>query len=780
MIDLSNVLPGWRAVEKIGEGSYGKVYKCVNDNAFGISDECAVKIISIPMNDNEIREVWAENPSEHAFKMHFREIVENFANEIKLMLTLNGSPNVVTIRSYKIIERQNKIGWDICICMDYLTPFAKYSRQKSFNDEEIRKFGIDICSALEVCAKYGIIHRDIKPDNIFIDKFGNFRLGDFGVAKQLENSTASLTRIGTMRYMAPEVYDGRKYDARADIYSLGMVMYKLLNNGRDPLTDPHKEYLTDKEVAAASEMRRRGAKLPPPCNASRELARIILKACEFNPDYRYSSASEFKRDLERFVSDNNGNTQTQIAPDLRDMFNTEYAPIDPSTVAPRSVLNQTAAQAPAMPVRQQYAPPAAQQVQMPVHQMAAPVQQQPRQKSGKGAVIAAVLLSLLAVVAVVVCVVLFLNKDDEKAEEKDKNKNETGVVHQEDAPEIEIMTDDGYYYEPDEGDEPATQNEQVDGNVYADYYNDAVEAYNSGNYGAAAILFGKAQNYKNAAESANTLWAYVTKYETVSAGYDHTVAIKSDGTVVATGSNQYGQCNVSGWSNIVSVSAGSGHTVALKADGTVVAAGWNKDGQCNVSGWRDIVAVAAGGNHTVGLKADGTVLATGFSSHNRCNTGSWSNIVAISAGSDHTVGLKADGTVVATGYSVDGQCDVSGWKNIKAISTGTEHTVGLKADGTVVVAGNNRHGECDVENWSNVRVILAKDFHTIAITNDGAILTTGLNDLGQNNISNMSFVDIAAGWSHTAVLHADGTVTAIGDNAKGQCNTESWSRIKTP
>lgn len=774
MIDLSNILPGWRAVEKIGEGSYGRVYRCVNDNAFGISDECAVKIISIPMSNNEIREVWAENPSEHAFKMHFREIVENFANEIKLMLTLNGSPNVVTIRSYKIIERQNQIGWDIYICMDFLTPFAKYSRQKNFNDEEIRKFGIDICSALEVCAKYGIIHRDIKPDNIFIDKFGNYRLGDFGVAKQLENSTASMTRIGTMRYMAPEVYDGRKYDARADIYSLGMVMYKLLNNGRDPLTDPYKEYLTDKEVASASEMRRRGAQLPPPCNASRELARIILKACEFNPDYRYSSANEFRRDLERFVAENSENTETQIAPDLRKMFNPEYATVDQSTVAPRSVLTS----APAMTVRQPYAPPAAQQVQMPV-QMQTPVQQQEKPKSGKGAVIAAVLLSLLAVVAVVVCAVLFINKDNQKSDEEDKTKNEQGFVFQEDAPEIEIMTDDGYYFEPDESGESATQSAQADGNVYAGYYNDAVEAYNSGNYGLAAILFSKAQNYKNAEASAQTLWAYVAKSETVSAGYDHTVAVKKDGTVVATGSNQYGQCNVSGWSNVVSVSAGSGHTVALKADGTVVAAGWNKDDQCNVSGWRDIVAVSAGGNHTVGLKADGTVVATGFSKHDRCNTGSWSNVVAISAGSDHTVALKADGTVVATGYSENEQCDVGEWTNIKAIATGTEHTVGLKADGTVLVAGDNRHGECDVEGWSNVRMILAKDFHTIAITNDGKILTTGLNDLGQNDIGNLSFVGISTGWSHTAVLHADGTVTAIGDNAQGQCGTDDWSDIRT-
>lgn len=763
MIDLSCILPGWTAVAKIGEGSYGKVYKCVNNDSFGISDECAVKIISIPTNDKEIREVWAEAPSEQAFKMHFREIVENFANEIKLMLTLNGCPNVVTIRSYKIVEHQNKIGWDIYICMDYLTPFTKHSHGKSFGDEEIRKFGIDICSALEVCAKYGIIHRDIKPDNIFIDKFDNYRLGDFGVARQLENSTTSMTRIGTMRYMAPEVYDGRKYDARADIYSLGMVMYKLLNNGRDPLTDPHKEYLTDKEVAAASEMRRKGAKLPPPCNASRELSRIILKACEFNPDYRYSSASEFKKDLERFTSVD-GETATQVAPkDFSDIPQPEYAPIDSTPAPPRSVLNRDV-QPPYVPVTKPIQPhtTVSQKPAAPVQQT--PVQQ--KQKSGKGPVIVAVILSILAVAAVVLCVFLFLNKGD-TSDSKGKDKNDNNVVQQEEPPEIEVITD-----ESDNGENSET-------NSYAEFYNQAVEAYNSGDYKSAAILFGKAQNYKNAAESAQTLWAYITKYETVSAGYDHTVAIKNDGTVIATGSNQYGQCEVAGWSNVISVSAGSGHTVALKADGTVVAAGWNEEGQCNVSSWRDIVAVSAGGNHTIGLKKDGTVVATGFSKHNRCDTGSWSNIVAISGGSDHTVGLKADGTVVATGYDGDNQCKVSGWKNVISISAGTEHTVGLKEDGTLVVAGNNRYGECSVSDWTNVRTVFAKNFHTIAITNDNVILATGLNDAGQNDISNVSLVDLSTGWSHTVILHPDGTVSAIGDDSFGQCRTDSWTNIKT-
>ncbi|MBR6784800.1 MAG: protein kinase [Clostridia bacterium] len=771
MIDLSCVLPGWSAVEKIGEGSYGKVYKCINNDSFGITDECAVKIISIPMNESEIREVWAENPSEQAFKMHFREIVENFANEIKLMLTLNGSPNVVTIRSYKIIEHKNKIGWDIYICMDYLTPFTKYALKKAFTEQEIIKFGTDLCSALEVCSKYGIIHRDIKPDNIFIDKFGNFRLGDFGVAKQLENNVASMTRIGTMRYMAPEVYDGRKYDARADIYSLGMVMYKLLNNGRDPLTDPTKPYITDKEAAAASEMRRKGAKFPPPCNAGRELSRIILKACEFNPDYRYSNASEFRKDLEACLTTAPSETFTEVSTNLNNVPYKQYAPIDSRPVAPRSIINQPQSQPnpaysqaqhtgypPVAPVMPQ---PRPQPVPQPRPQQF--VQPAPQKKTNYAPVIIAVFVTL-ALIAAAVIAVLFINKN----KETEDTKNEKSVIMEtEEAPSLEFIENGDIREAPSD-------------EVLAEHYKNALDAYNRSDYKSAAILFGKAQNYSNAAENASKLWRYLIKEETVSAGEKHTVGLSSNGTVIATGSNEFGQINVSGWKNIISVSAGASHTVALKADGTVVATGHNEYGQCNVSDWKNIVAVSAGGFHTVGLKADGTVVATGFDKHDRCNLSDWQNIIAVSAGSDHTVGLKADGTVVAKGYNGNKQCDVESWRNIVAISSGLEHTVGLTENGTVVAAGSNKQMQCEVSGWSNVRCISARGYHTVASKTDGTVLATGLNENGQCNVNGESgVIDVAAGWYHTVLLKNDGTVVAAGDSASGQCGVYGWSKLKT-
>lgn len=117
------------------------------------------------------------------------------------------------------------------------------------------------------------------------------------------------------------------------------------------------------------------------------------------------------------------------------------------------------------------------------------------------------------------------------------------------------------------------------------------------------------------------------------------------------------------------LSAGHYHTVALKSDGTVIATENNGNGQCSVSEWRNIVTVSAGDDNTLGLKSDGTVVATTISDESsdekQSEVSDWTNIIAVSVADNHSVGLKKDGTVVATGNNSDGQCNVDDWTNIK-------------------------------------------------------------------------------------------------------------------
>jgi len=268
-------------------------------------------------------------------------------------------------------------------------------------------------------------------------------------------------------------------------------------------------------------------------------------------------------------------------------------------------------------------------------------------------------------------------------------------------------------------------------------------------------------------------WTNITH---VAAGYEYTVGLKSDGTVVAVGNNREGQCNVGGWSNITQVAAGAAHTVGLKSDGTVAAVGNNYYGQRNVGGWMNISQVATGWGHTMGLKSDDTVVAVGCNGtvvevgarHYTCGGGqldvdSWTNIIQIAGGWGHTVGLKNDGTVVAVGGNPSGQCDVTGWTNITQVSAGAGHTVGLKSDGTVVAVGDNYYGQCNVGSWSGITQVSAGYWYTVGLKFDGTVVAVGDNYYGQRNVGGWTNItQVAAGWGHTVGRKNDGTVVAVG------------------
>ena len=303
----------------------------------------------------------------------------------------------------------------------------------------------------------------------------------------------------------------------------------------------------------------------------------------------------------------------------------------------------------------------------------------------------------------------------------------------------------------------------------------------AGQTSEAAIAFGRADGYRDARARSAALWAGVAQRDAIAAGDWYTVGLCADGTVAATGDNRNGQCDVSGWRDLVAVAASYDHTVGLRADGTVVATVDNKDGQCDVSDWQNIVAVAAGWFYTVGLRADGTAIAAGDNRNGQCDVSDWRDLVAVAAGSFHTVGLRADGTVVATGDNEDGQCDVSDWQNIVAVAAGTRHTVGLRADGTVVATGYNEHGQCDVSGWQEIVAVAAGWNHTVGLRADGTVVATGDNEYGQCDVSGWrDLVAVAAGYSHTVGLRADGTAVATGDNFHGQCDVSDWRDLLTP
>lgn len=282
----------WKITDEVGSGSYGAVYRAERQ----LGDEkvvSAIKIIHVPWNKAEGETLQKQmNLDADQTYSYYRGIVSDCECEIRAMEDLQGITNIVSVQDYAIVKETDRIGWTLYLRMEFLTCFSDYLQEHGIDEDEAIRLGIEICTALEFCAQEHIIHRDIKPENIFVTKHGNFKLGDFGISRKLDQAVSTYTQRGTSSYMAPEVYHSEQYGPSVDQYSLGLVLYRIMNGNRDPFLDPDKRLLNHRERQEAILKRLNGAALAPPSHASREFARIILKACSYEPCRRYENAAQ--------------------------------------------------------------------------------------------------------------------------------------------------------------------------------------------------------------------------------------------------------------------------------------------------------------------------------------------------------------------------------------------------------------------------------------------------------------------------------------------------------
>ncbi len=292
--------PEWQVEERLGKGSYGVVYACKRTDETGVVTRSAIKVIRIPKERDEEDPEDEETLPEQS-ESYLESVVRDLAEEIRLMETMKGNTNIVSIEDYLIRRLPEEKTRVILVRMELLTPLRKYMAQRPMDEREVIRLGEDLCAALDICRKNRIIHRDIKPDNICVNRNGDFKLGDFGEARVLENLTMSLTRRGTPSYMSPELYHHSagfsdiQSGSLMDLYSLGLVMYWLMNDRRLPFMP--EGMITPRSELEAFTRRISGEKLPPPCHASEELSKVILKACAMKPEDRYQSPAEMKEAL---------------------------------------------------------------------------------------------------------------------------------------------------------------------------------------------------------------------------------------------------------------------------------------------------------------------------------------------------------------------------------------------------------------------------------------------------------------------------------------------------
>ena len=287
--------PGWEVVRKIGEGSFGGVYEIHRTLPDGRVEKAALKKLTVPKDNSEIRELYSQSFSKENITAHYKDQMRELVNEYTLTQELNGCRNVVACHDVQCVQHADGIGWDIYIRMELLKPL-KHVLSADYQEMAVLKLGLSLCNALLACQEHHIVHRDIKPENILVSDRGEFKLGDFGIAKVSEK-TATGTMTGTMGYMAPEVANRWHYGAQADIYSLGMVLYWMMNRRTLPFLPFPPAIPTAAQRQEAANRRFAGEDFPPPVNGSRELKAIVMKACAFSTEDRYQTVRELSRDL---------------------------------------------------------------------------------------------------------------------------------------------------------------------------------------------------------------------------------------------------------------------------------------------------------------------------------------------------------------------------------------------------------------------------------------------------------------------------------------------------
>ena len=296
---INQIWPQWKVVDELGSGAFGTVYKAKREGR-GNTSYSAIKVIQIPKDGSVIKDLKYSGMNEQSVRHYFDKITENVLNEIKIMEELKSANNIVSIEDYEIVSNEEKCEYKILIRMELLQDLHTYLNVNTLSTEETVRLGMDICNALISCHSVNVIHRDIKIGNIFINKFGNFKLGDFGIAKQMEHLTQGMSHKGTNLYMAPEVFNGREYDCSVDTYSLGLVMYRMLNHGRLPFIPPFPAEYSYQEQSDAMLKRLSGAEILPPANCDKKLSQIILKACSYKVEGRYDSAQSMYNDLKHY------------------------------------------------------------------------------------------------------------------------------------------------------------------------------------------------------------------------------------------------------------------------------------------------------------------------------------------------------------------------------------------------------------------------------------------------------------------------------------------------
>jgi len=744
---------------------------------------------------------------------------ERFLDEARILARFEKDAGIVNVRDF---FEANNTAYIVMEYIDGVTLKEYLEQNGNFAPNEIVAKMRPVMESLSRVHAQGLVHRDISPDNIKMPSEGNLKLLDFGaarfVAADVDKTVTSMTKAG---YAPEEQYrSGGDQGAWSDIYALCSTIYKCIT-GITPPDAPqrlHNKTRGKQDIAPLSVL---GANIKP------ELEEVILKGMSVLQEDRYQNIAELllaidgKLDAKREGSSSFTGGSVKVSDTDEERKKRESDERAKREAEERLKLETEEKQ------KREVEERIRREVEERVKRETEGVKPKPNnKKQGVGIkrwIPAMVAACVVVAVGLSVFLFMWLGNDNDSV---DIFQVDAGITDTEPTPTVEpTPTPD-----PDPSYDPAPDPEitpifdvpagriiaaggtfgtgshtialQNDGTVVTTgwagrpinmvsreivHFSDLTNVQKMVGHGNhIAVLH--ANGEVSTTLDINDLDRF-RNVTSIAIGSSHLVALRSDGTVIASGWASDGQDDVSGWTDVVSVYAGRNWSVGLRSDGTVVATGRNDNSQTEVSTWMDVVSIVIGDNYTLGITSEGTVLGVGstwWPSHNPINLADFRGSIQIVGNSNNLVGLRPDGTVFAQGTNSQGQNDVFGWSDIVKLAAGDNMTAGLRSDGTIVFTGRHREAQFDPSVFAtDVVDIIATDQYIAWLYSDGTIDVTGNGYfldlrlmpeyLSSNNVTNV--ISIAAGNSFSAVLTEDGRVHVWGDNRNGQWAAGDWTSI---
>lgn len=300
---MGKTILGYTVNEMLGSGTFGTVYKVIKKDVSGEYVR-ALKHITIPNEkqyDSILNSMGGDVSKADGY---FLGMLKDIVSEIRILndLSEKGVQNIVRYYEHSIEESGSPKRYDIYILMEYLTPLTDFIKKEEFTVRDVVNLGTDILYALHLCHANGVMHRDVKDDNLFISSKGEYKIGNFGVSKVLKDSSKAESMKGTPNFLAPEVYLGKEsYTKSVDLYSLGIVLYRLLNYNRNPFLPQYPNMFHTADEDRAFERRMKEDTPDLPLFGGEFIGTVIVKSISKSSE-RYQTAKEFMDALQEALN----------------------------------------------------------------------------------------------------------------------------------------------------------------------------------------------------------------------------------------------------------------------------------------------------------------------------------------------------------------------------------------------------------------------------------------------------------------------------------------------